>query len=172
MVLDRPLELMRDAVIRDGHHCSLCGRPCGEEEARRHSEAGPFGDSSRNFAAMCDGCQTWLAHEGVKPARYIVHVYDQTKARRRLRMVIHWGGIASIIAFYSAVAVLGGIAVLHAPRSTYDIVGLFLLLILAISVWRLVRQGALRLPGMGRRRPDLTVHHSYDTQHVRMETEK
>src|SRR3712207_53221 len=88
---ERPMELMRQAVIRDGYCCSICGRPCSEQEARRHSEPSAFGDSSMNFAAMCYACQTWLAHEGAKPAQYTTHIYDQSEARRRLRRVIDDG---------------------------------------------------------------------------------
>ena len=103
---ERPLELMRQAVIRDGYRCSICGRPCSEEEARRHSEASAFGDSSLNFAAMCYGCQTWLAHEGAKPAQYITHIYDRSKAKLQLRIIAKKAAMILFISMYIAYAIL------------------------------------------------------------------
>ena len=91
---------MRQAVIRDGYRCSICGRPCSEEEARRHSEVSAFGDSSMNFAAMCYGCQTWLAHEGAKPAQYITHIYDRSKARQQLQRLMDRGLAILFIGIY------------------------------------------------------------------------
>ena len=118
---ERPLELMRQAVIRDGYRCSICGRPCSEEEARRHSEASAFGDSSMNFAAMCYGCQTWLAHEGAKPAQYITHIYDQSEARLRLRKIIDDGLATLIIGIYLAYSIFAAVILYLTPHNMFSV---------------------------------------------------
>jgi hypothetical protein len=145
VTLDRPLELMRQAVIRDGHRCSICGRPCSEEEARRHSEPGAFGDSSMNFAAMCYGCQTWLAHEGAKPAQYITHIYDQTNLRRQLRTVADRGIVTLFITTYVAYAIFAGIVIYWTPHNVFTVLAscvlVFYLLHLGTSFLKGLREG-------------------------------
>ena len=142
---ERPLELMRQAVIRDGYRCSICGRPCSEEEARRHSEASAFGDSSMNFAAMCYGCQTWLAHEGAKPAQYITHIYDQSEARLRLRKIIDDGLATLIIGIYLAYSIFAAVILYITPRNVFSVlvsgIIIFGLIYLGISILDGIRRG-------------------------------
>jgi hypothetical protein len=120
---ERPLELMRQAVIRDGYRCSICGRPCSEEEARRHSEASAFGDSSMNFAAMCYGCQTWLAHEGAKPAQYITHIYDRSKANLQLHIIAKKAAMILFISMYIAYASFAVTVMYWTPHNVLTVLG-------------------------------------------------
>jgi hypothetical protein len=141
----RPAELIRQAVLRDGHRCSICGRPCSEEEAWRHSEAGAFGDSSMNFAAMCYGCQTWLTHEGARPAQYITHVYDRSKARLRLRRIIDKGLAILVIAIYIAYSVFAVFVMYWTPHNIFTVIAsgalIFYLLYLGTSLVAGIREG-------------------------------
>jgi hypothetical protein len=118
---DRPAELIRQAVIRDGHRCSICGRPCSEKEARRHSEPGAFGDSSMNFAAMCYGCQTWLAHQGARPAQYIVHAYDRSKLQQQLRIVADRAIVILFAGTYTAFAVFAAAIIYWTPHNVLTV---------------------------------------------------
>ena len=59
-----------------------------------------------NFAAMCYGCQTWLAHEGAKPAQYITHIYDRSKARLQLHASWTMASLILVIGIYIAYAIL------------------------------------------------------------------
>jgi hypothetical protein len=138
---DRPLELMRQAVIRDGHRCSICGRPCSEQEARRHSEPGAFGDSSMNFAAMCYGCQTWLAHGGAKPAQYITHIYDRSEARRRLHKAIDNGMVVLVIGAYLSFAAFAVVVIYSTPINTFATLGSGLLIFFLIAIGNAVLDG-------------------------------
>jgi hypothetical protein len=141
----RPLELMRQAVIRDGYRCSICGRPCSEEEARRHSEASGFGDNSLNFAAMCYGCQTWLAHEGARPAQYIAHLYDRSKAREQLQRLMDKGLAILVIGMYLSYAVFAVAVMYWTPRNIFSVIAsgalIFYLLYLGTSLVAGIREG-------------------------------
>jgi hypothetical protein len=143
---ERPLELMRQAVIRDGYRCSICGRPCSEQEARRHSEASAFGDSSMNFAAMCYDCQTWLAHEGAKPAQYVTHIYDQSEARLRLRRIIDDGLAALIIGIYLVYSIFSAVILYLTPHNVFSV------LVSGIIIFSLIYLGILILDGIRRGR--------------------
>jgi hypothetical protein len=142
---ERPLELIRQAVIRDGHRCSICGRPCSEEEARRHSEPGAFGDSSMNFAAMCYGCQTWLAHEGARPAQYITHIYDRSEVRLRLRKIMDDGLAALIIGTYLVYSIFAAYIMYLTPHNAFSVLAsgitIFGLIYLGISILDGIRRG-------------------------------
>lgn len=163
MDLDRPKELIRQAVIRDGHRCSICGRPCSEDEARRHSEPGAFGDSAMSFAAMCYACQTWLAHEGMKPAQHITHFYDASKARWTLRRFSR--GMRKVIIAGSLTTFAIASIVIH-QTAWNAVVTASLLLLTAYSISTRIFD-AIRYPG-----PRLHVHHSHDQQSVNMEQQR
>lgn len=142
--LERPLALMRQAVLRDGGRCSICGRPCREEEARRHSEASTFGDSSLNFAAMCYACQTWLAHEGAKPAQYITHIYDRFKARQQLQRLIDKGLAIMVIGIYLSYTAFAAAVMYWTPRNIFTVIAsgalIFYLLYLGASLMAGIRE--------------------------------
>jgi hypothetical protein len=169
-VPDRPLELMRQAVIRDGYRCSICGRPCSENEARRHSEASAFGDSSMNFAAMCYGCQTWLAHEGAKPAQYITHIYDRSKARLQLCSIMDNCHATLVVGVYMAYAILSGIVIYYTPYNVFTVltscVLTFYLLHLGLSFLDGFREGQ-RGRDSGQR-----VHRTFDQPTIRLDNQR
>jgi hypothetical protein len=164
---ERPLELMRQAVIRDGYRCSICGRPCSEEEARRHSEASAFGDSSMNFAAMCYGCQTWLAHEGAKPAQYITHIYDQSKVRMRLRHILDDGLAILVIGIYVAYAIFAFTIMYWTRHDDFAVFGSGLLIFLLLYLGGSLVIGSRSRP----RSPNSaqSVLHNFNDQAVRLD---
>lgn len=125
---DRPLELIRQAVIRDGYRCSICGRPCSEKEARRHSAPNAFGDSAMNFAAMCYGCQTWLAHQGARPAQYITHIYDRSEARLQLHIIARKAAMILFISTYVAYAIFAVFVMYWTPHNVFTVLGSGLLI--------------------------------------------
>jgi hypothetical protein len=157
----RPAELIRQAVLRDGHRCSICGRPCSEAEAWRHSEAGGFGDSSMNFAAMCYGCQTWLAHEGAKPAQYITHVYDRSKARLRLHRIVDDGMAVLVIGTYLAYSFFAIYIIYLTPHNAFGVlisgIVIFGVLYLGISILDGIRRGRANRRAI-QRAPHLDEH--------------
>lgn len=126
---------VREAVARDGGRCSVCGRPCGEREAWRCREAGPLGDSADNFSAMCLKCSLFLSREGVKPARYIMHVYEAGRLRWAFsRLMVYVVGV-SLLTFYVFFAVLSYQAVFVWTRRTPgDLFGLLAVSIFVVAV--------------------------------------
>lgn len=95
-----PDELVREAVNRDGARCRVCGRPCGDREAWRHSEPDQFGDSAANFSAMCIKCSLFLSQGGVRPARYISYSYDRGRARWLVTRLVVYSLVAMLLTFY------------------------------------------------------------------------
>lgn len=142
------------AVARGCHACALCGRPCKPEEARRHTEPGAFGDGPEHFAPVCYVCQTWLAHAasgGPLPARYVAHLYEGGRLRRRVRLLAHAGFLAVLAMVYAALGALAAAALWGVAR---DPIHVLMAGILALWLLWVLRCAAAALTG-GLREPDL-----------------
>jgi hypothetical protein len=154
--------LLKEAVSRGGYKCSICGAPCRDHEARRHTEPGPFGDSSLNFAPLCAACTTWLDGKAPPPARYLVHIHDAARLRRVLRKIIGYGAIGITLAAFGAFASLAGWIIYTTPHTIWNAFGTALLLVLLLSMGGTLVSGLL-----GRTRaPSQTIHHTFDEQRV------
>lgn len=126
---------VREAVARDGGRCSVCGRPCGEREAWRCREAGPFGDSAGNFSAMCLKCALFLSRGGAAPARYVVHTFDAGRVRWALSRLLVYVAGASLLTFYLFFAALSYHAVfVWTRRNAGDLFGTLAVTIFVVTV--------------------------------------
>jgi hypothetical protein len=157
-------ELARKAVDRAAGLCCLCGRPCKAEDARRHSEPGPFGDSPNNFAAMCRFCRKWVDEGGPPPARYIVHFWQGPRVwMRRLQrglFGLFLGLVAIVGVAYAAIAAF----VLYdaLDGGPWQLLGAGVLLVFLFVVGGVLLRG-----GFGRAPEPQRVHHSFDSVDVR-----
>ena len=154
-------ELAKKAVDRAGGSCCLCGRPCKAEDARRHSEPGPYGDSPNNFAAMCRLCRKWVDEGGPAPARYIVHVWHGPgvwmRRVQRALFGLFLGLVAVASVAYAAIAVLVLIDALDG--GPWQLLGVGVLLVFLFVIGGVVLRGFY-----GRETLLQRVHHSSDPQ--------
>jgi hypothetical protein len=154
-------ELARKAVDRAGGLCCLCGRPCKPEDARRHSEPGPFGDSPNNFAAICRFCRAWVDEGAPAPARYIVHLWQGPRVwmrhLQRALFGLFLGLVALVSVAYAAIAAL----VLYDAHDggPWHVLGAGVLLVFVF-----VLGGALLRGGFRHAPEPQRVHHSFDAQ--------
>ena len=98
-----------------------------------------------NFAAMCYGCQTWLAHEGAKPAQYITHIYDRSKARQQLHRLMDKGLAILVIGIYLSYATFAAMVIYWTPHNVFTVIAsgalIFYLLYLGTSLVAGIREG-------------------------------
>jgi hypothetical protein len=113
---DPPVDVLRRVLARHDWRCCVCGRPCRDGDVWRHTEPGIGGDGPDNFSAMCPACMAaWLA-KGAAPARYVVHLRDDGRARARLRRVVADGLTATILLVYGGFAGFVAWVVARMPR--------------------------------------------------------
>jgi len=153
--------LARRAVDRAGGLCCICGRPCRSSDTRRHSEPGPFGDSSNNFAAMCPLCRKWVDDGGPAPARYVVHFWHGPRAwlRRLQRLLFALFLILVATASAAFVAVAAVVLVAAVDGGPWQLLGAGVLLLFLFVVGGVLLRG-----GFGHRPEPERVHHTFDPQ--------
>lgn len=158
---DRPR--MAKAVARHGGLCCLCGRPCGPEDARRHSEPGAFGDGPQNFAAMCRLCRAWLDQGGPAPARYVVHLrHGPGTGLHRLQRAA--SGLLLVLLVATGLGYLAAVGyVLHhaAEGGPWHVLGAGMLIVATMMV-----AGGVVRGWRGERPPVQRVHHTFEAQIV------
>jgi hypothetical protein len=157
-------ELARKAVDRAAGLCCLCGRPCKAEDARRHSEPGPFGDSPNHFAAMCRHCRAWVDEAGPAPARYIVHLWHGPGPwMRRVQRGLFGLFLALVAAVALVYAALTALVLYDAlDGGPWQVLGAGVLLVFVLTL------GGMLLRGFYGRTPEPQhVHHTFDPVDVR-----
>lgn len=158
------IPLARKAVDRAGGLCCICGRPCGPTDVRRHSEPGPFGDSSNNFAAMCHLCRKWVDNGGPQPARYVIHFWEGPQVwMRRIQRVLFGLFLGLVVIVSAAYMSITALVLVDALDSgPWQLLGAGVLLAFVLLIG-----GALLRGGFGRPQPSQHIHHSFDPVDVR-----
>lgn len=157
------LDLMAQAVQRDGGYCVVCGCPCGPQDARRRIDPGPAGDGPMNFVAMCGGCRGFLGGKLPPPARYIAHIYDAGRFRRSLRKFASLALAALFLGAYFVLCGIVGYLLRLGVSSPLQALASAVLILFLFAISFRIYHG---IWGETEEPPVQRVHHTFDPQRV------